>query len=169
LLFFLRFGEVGELGWGITIFFVVYCLLTATGLYFLPRAEFHTSVPLRGGWADRVGAFWLVACAFGPLFGWFVTAIFPITTASWRVVYGLRAFLAAGLPLITALPLTRYVRGKAAWVALPLLVGVTLLAVWSAANVSRDLLAGPILRPAGAAGGLEWYLRYTGISLGLVK
>ena len=53
----LRYGraEVGPLGWGLTVFFVMYCLLTAIGLYFRPRTEFHSPVRLRGDWADRVG------------------------------------------------------------------------------------------------------------------
>jgi len=169
LLFYMNFGEVGDLGWGLTVFFVVYCLLSTLGLYFRARPEYHTTVPLRGGWADRVGAFWLVSCAFGPFFGWVLTSVFPITLASWRWLYGLRLFLAAGLPLITALPLMRYVRGKAARVALPLLVGITMLATWSVMNVSRDLLAGPVVHQIQSTGQLEMFLKYTAQSLGAVR
>jgi hypothetical protein len=146
LSFYLQFGEVGPLGWGATIFFVVYCLLAATGLYFLPKEEYHTPVALHGDWVDRLGAFWLVSCAFGPFFGWILTSVFPLTVDSWRWVYGLRVLLAAGLPLLTALPLTRYLRGKAVLVSLPILLIVTLLPVWSAVNVSRDLWEGPVSR-----------------------
>jgi hypothetical protein len=146
LSFYLQFGEVGPLGWGTTIFFVVYCLLAATGLYFLPKEEYHTPVALHGDWVDRLGAFWLVSCAFGPFFGWILTSVFPLTVDSWRWVYGLRVLLAAGLPLLTALPLTRYLRGKAVLVSLPILLIVTLLPVWSAVNVSRDLWEGPVSR-----------------------
>lgn len=84
LLFHMNFGEVGGLGWGMTVFLVVYCLLAALGLYFRAKPEYHTSVPLRGGWADRVGAFWLVSCVFGPFFGWLLTSVVPLTMASWR-------------------------------------------------------------------------------------
>src|SRR5438270_6562376 len=66
LLFYLRFGTVGPLGWGMTVFFVAYCLVAATGLHFLVRPEYHTPVAWRNDWLDRIGAFWLVACAFGP-------------------------------------------------------------------------------------------------------
>ena len=34
---YLRFHEVGPLGWGTTVFFAVYCIVTAIGLYFGPR------------------------------------------------------------------------------------------------------------------------------------
>jgi hypothetical protein len=169
LLFYWRFGEVGGLGWGVTVFFVAYCLLAAIGLYFQARPEFHTPVLLRGDWADRVGAFWLVSCAFGPFLGWVVTSVFPITESTWRWLYALRALLAIGAPIVTALPLTRYLRGKATWVALPLLVIVTLLPILSAANVARDLWAGAAVRPAETAGQVELYLQYTKISLGLLK
>jgi hypothetical protein len=164
ILFYLRFGEVDALGWGTTVFFVVYCILTAIGLYFGPRTEYHTRVPLRGDWLDKLGAFWLVACVFGPFFGWVVASVVPITLESWHIVYGVRVFLAAGLPLITALPLTRYVRGKAALIALPLLIIITLLAMWTAVDSSRDLINGPIEQRT--ASGMEFYLPFTHQSLG---
>jgi hypothetical protein len=166
-LFHLRFGMVGPLGWGTAVFFVVYCLLCAVGLYFRPRVEYHTPVPARGDWLDRVGAFWLVGCAFGPFFGWVLTAgAIPVTPASWQWLYGLRVLLAAVVPAALALPLTRYVRGKSARVALPLLVLVTLLPVSSAMGVSLDLWEGPSLRRSQGGGRTELYLRHTGRRLG---
>jgi hypothetical protein len=162
LAFYLRFRHIGPLGWGTTIFFDTYCLLVAIGLYFRPLTEYHSPVPLRGDWLDRVGAFWLVGCAFGPFFGWIVTTgTFPITPNSWRWLYGLRVILAAGVPLVLALPLTRYVRGKASRVALPLLVGVTLLPVSSAMNVSRDLWEGPVVQKEQSTGRTESYLKHS--------
>jgi hypothetical protein len=162
ILYDLKFGVVDGLGWGITVFFVVYCLLAAVGLYFGPRREFHTPVRLKGDWIDRVGAFWLVACVFGPFFGYVLTAVFPITVVSWRWAYGLRFFLGAGLPVLTALPMVRYLRGKAVWVALPILLGVTMLAIWSVVNVGRDLWAGPVIQQAQPGGPVELLLRFTG-------
>jgi hypothetical protein len=166
LLFYWRFGEVGGLGWGTTIFFVFYCLLAAIGLYFRSRPEYHTPVPLRGDWLDRIGAFWLVCCVFGPLLGWIITSALPLTATSWRGLYGLRVFLAAGLPLLTALPLTRYLRGKATWIALPILVVVTMLPIWSVVNVSRDLWDGPVVRQVLSTDSPELYLQHTDQSLG---
>ena len=165
-LFYLRFGRVGPLGWGTTVFFVVYCLLCAVGLYFRPRVEYHSPVPLSGDWLDRVGAFWLVGCAFGPLLGWFfTTGTIPVTHASWHRLYGLRVLFAAVVPAALALPLTRYVRGRSARVALPLLVLVTLLPVSTAMNASLDLWEGPSARVSPADGRTELYLRHTGQSL----
>ncbi|HJQ31214.1 MAG TPA: hypothetical protein VJ866_03495 [Pyrinomonadaceae bacterium] len=161
-LFYLRFGEVGPLGWGTTVFFVAYFLLAAVGLFFRPLTEYHTPVRARGDWLDRVGAFWLVGCVFGPLFGWALTAgAIPITPSSWRWLYALRVFFAAVIPAMLALPLTRYVRGKSALVSLPLLVLVTLLPVSSAMYVSLDLWEGPSAQKSRTdPPGL--YLKHTG-------
>ena len=167
--FYLRFGAIGPLGWGSAVFFDVYCLLWAIGLYFGPRAEYHSQVRPRRDWVDRIGAFWLVGCAFGPLFGWLVTEAFPITPGSWHWLYGLRAFLAAGVPLVLALPLLRYVRGKSSLVAGPLLVVITLLPVSTAVPVIQDLLEGPSVRQAPSTSESEIYLKYTERSLGGVR
>lgn len=161
VLFFIRFGVVDGFAWGVTIFFVGYCLLAAVGLYFRPRQEFHTPVRLIGDWLDRIGAFWLVACVFGPFFGWVLTSALPITESSWRWLYGLRFVLGGVLPLLTALPLTRYLRGKAIWVGLPVLVVVTVLAVWSVVNVGRDLWAGPVVQQLQSEGTGGLFLQYT--------
>lgn len=169
LLFYWRFGEIGGLGWGTTIFFVAYCLLAAIGLYFLPREEYHTPVNLRGDWVDRLGALWLISCVFGPLLGWFITALFPITETTWSWLYALRVILAVGAPLITAMPLTRYLRGKMVKVALPIIVVITLLPIWSAVDVSRDLWEGPVVRQVQEVEDSELYLRHTGQSLGSGK
>lgn len=164
LLFYLRFGAVTGLGWGLTIFFAAYCLLATIGLYFRPKSEFHTPVKLRGDWLDHLGAFWLVSCAFGPFFGWIATSAFPITAATWRWLYALRVFLAIVLPLATALPLTRYLRGKATLIALPILVVITLLPIWSAVNIGRDLWNGPVVQQVQPNSQPQYYLPYTGRS-----
>ena len=164
--FYLEFRAIGPLGWGCAVFFDVYCLLWAVGLYFRPRTEYHSPVRPRRDWVDRVGAFWLVGCAFGPLFGWLVTEAFPITPGSWHWLYGLRAFLAAGVPVVLALPLLRYVRGKSSLVAAPLLVVITLLPVSTAIPVIQDLWEGPCVRQAPSTSESEFYLKRTERSLG---
>jgi len=55
----------------------------------------------------------------------------------------MRAGLSAALPVLTALPLLRYVRGKGAPLMLALLVGITALPIWSAWNTFADLRDGP--------------------------
>ena len=142
LLFYLRFGTVSWFAAGFTIFLVVLCLLFALGFFFQSRAEYHTRVAFEGNLADRVGSFWLVACAFGPFFGWIITAV-GVTESSWRWQYLARAFLAVILPVVTALPLVQYARGKAALIAVPLLLLITALPISSCLWVLADLHDGP--------------------------
>lgn len=165
-IFYLRFGTVGPMGWGLTVFFMVYCLLAAVGQYFLVRPEYHTPVRLVNDWLDRIGAFWLVACAFGPFFGWVLTAAVPLTAGNWRWVYWGRVGLSILLPVLTALPLVRYVRGRGAPVMIALLLGVTALPVWSGWGTWQDLQAGPVTRSASKASSTgqtseELYLPHT--------
>ena len=144
LLFYLAFGALAPFAWGVTVFLAGFCLLAALGLYFLRRPAYHTPVPLRGDWLDRVGAFWLLACVFGPLAGWLLTELPRLTLDNWRGLYAGRVALSMGLPLLTALPLLRYARGRGAPVMLALLGGVTLLPVLSGWAVAQDLWAGPV-------------------------
>jgi hypothetical protein len=143
-IFYLQFGVVGPVGWGLTVFLVVLCLLVAIGLHFRRRSKYHSPVELKGDWLDRVGAFWLLTCAFGPFLGWVLTAGVPLTVGNWRWLYAARVLLSIVLPVITALPLVRYVRGRGAPLMLGLLLGVTALPVWSGLASLRDLRAGPV-------------------------
>jgi MFS family permease len=145
-LFYIHFGEIDAYALSFTAFIVVLCLLVALGYSVSDRPESQTRAALRGGPFDYVGAFWLVACAFGPFFGWLVTAAFTLTEENWRWRYVVRALLCVALPVLTALPLFVYVRGRYWHVALLLLLGVTALPVWSSVNTLRDLREGPEVR-----------------------
>ena len=142
-IFFVSFGKVGPVGLGLTAFLVVYCLLSAVGLYYLRRPEFHSPVPLRNNWIDWTGAFWLVSCALGPFLGWILVNAMPLNPITWRWLYGARFLLSALLPVLTALTLLRYVRGKGTIVMLAILVVVTALPVWSVWSTGLDLWYGP--------------------------
>jgi hypothetical protein len=143
LRFYEETGEVPPVAWGLSVFLATLCLLAGVGFYFARRTEYHTPVEAHDGWADRVSAFWLVSCAFGPFFGWALTSAFTLTEGNWRWLYGGRVGLSVGLPVLTALPLLRYVSGRGAPLMLALLVGVTALPVWSAWATARDLWDGP--------------------------
>ena len=142
LLFYLWFGDVGWFAIGFTVFLTTLCLLFALGFFIQTKTEYHTPVPMEGSIADRIGAFWLIACAFGPFFGWIITS-FPPTEGSWRWQYLLRAFLSVVVPVITAVPLVPYVRGKATLIALPLLLVITALPITSCLWVLADMHDGP--------------------------
>lgn len=145
VLFYLWFGEINVFALSFTGFLVVLCLLVALGYWIQNVPEYQTPVQAKGGVLDYVGAFWLVACAFGPFFGWVLMA-FPLTEGDWVWLYAVRAGLCIGLPVLTALPLFRYVRGKYWYVMVLLLFGVTTLAAWSGLNTLLDLREGPLVR-----------------------
>jgi hypothetical protein len=142
LLFYLKFGRINWFSISFTIFLVVLCLLFALGFFFQTKTEYHTRVPMEGSLADRIGALWLVACAFGPFFGWIITAFSP-TESSWKWQYLARAFLSVILPVVMAVPLVPYARGKAGLLAIPLLLAITALPVFSCLWVLADLHDGP--------------------------
>jgi hypothetical protein len=146
VLFYLRFGRLDEFGWGFTVFVVTLSLLAAFGIYVADRPHFHSPVPLHGDWLDAIGAFWLVACALGPFIGWLLTTFLTVTVDNWRILYAGRTFFAGVLPVVTALPLTRYARGSATVMALVLLIGVTALPLLSTAWPTLDLLDGAAVR-----------------------
>jgi hypothetical protein len=146
ILFYLHFGEIDAFALSFTAFIVVLCLLVALGFSIQDKPGSQTRAVLKGGPLDYVGAFWLLACAFGPFFGWLVTASFTLTEENWWWRYALRVLLSMGLPILTALPLLSYMRGKYWHVALLLLLGVTSLAAWSGVNTLLDMREGPEVR-----------------------
>src|SRR5205085_6847027 len=146
-LFYLRFGEINAFALSFTGFMVLLCLLVALGYAVQNTPDYQTPVRAKGGVLDYVGGFWLVACAFGPLFGWLMTApVFELTEGNWRWRYVVRVVLSLGLPVLTALPLFRYVRGKYWYVMVMLLFGLPTLAAWSGLNTLLDLREGPVSR-----------------------
>jgi len=147
ILFYLQFGKVDAFALSFTAFVVVLCLLVALG-FSVPDKASQTHADASAGALGRVGSFWLAACAFGPFFGWLVTEGFTLTEANWRWRYVVRLLLCAGLPVVCALPLLRYARGRRWHVALLLLLGVTSLAAWSGLNTLLDLREGPTVRLA---------------------
>jgi hypothetical protein len=74
---------------------------------------------------------------------WVLTSTFPLTVGNWRWLYFARVFLSVGLPVLTALPLLRYVSGRGAPVMLAILMGVTALPIWAAVATLQDLRSGP--------------------------
>lgn len=149
VLFFLAFGEINAFALSFTAFIVVLMLLVALGYSVPDKTDGQTLVARRGGPLDYVGAFWLVACAFGPFFGWIMTtSLVALTEGNWRWRYAARAVLSVGVPLLTALPLFLYVRGKYWYVVLMLLVGLTSLSAWSGVNTVLDLREGPSVKQA---------------------
>ncbi|HVS72588.1 MAG TPA: hypothetical protein VHQ47_15130 [Phycisphaerae bacterium] len=131
-----------------TLFIVLLCLLIALAFFFTDRPDFHASVKPSTSPLEILGGLWLPVCAFSPFFGWIITSgAIPITHATWHILYALRAILCILLPLLCALPLLRYIRGKAALIQIPLLLIITTLPLLAGLNYARDLVSGPTESP----------------------
>jgi Kef-type K+ transport system membrane component KefB len=165
LIFWLQYGVVNGFAWGLAGFLAAICLLTAVGIYFKPRAEYHSPVSLRGGIGDAIGSFWLISCVFGVLVSWFVSGFIAFPEDSWESFYRYWVLFSIVLPLVTAVPLFRYLRGPSILIGLPLLLIITLIPVWLAAGAASDLLHGPVERLIPGTDQWELYLQYTGIPL----
>jgi hypothetical protein len=123
------FGEFSVFSFGFTLFLSVMQVLMVIGYRFQNRVEYHTTKEASLGLLDKIGGFWLVACAFGAFFSWVfgqLAAAFPEISSS---MYFAAAVFAIGLPVVTVLPNLRYVGGKAALIQVPLLVMITILPV----------------------------------------
>ena len=148
-LFYLSFGEVGPVGFGLTVFLVTATLLVRVGQYANERESFYApsnAIIIRDDWLDKVTFTGLVFFVLGPLIGLFVSSstALPPSEASWRWQYGIRVFLAIVIPLVTAvLILVFHVERRTLLVYLPVVLLVTALPVSSAVRPLMDLCVGP--------------------------
>ena len=129
VVFRIYFGEFAVFVFGFVLFLAVMQVLMVIGYRFQQRAEFHAKKEANFGLLDKIGGFWLIACAFGAFFGWVcgqLAVAFPEISSA---MYIAAVFFTVGLPVLTVLPNLRYVGGKATLIQVPLLVFVTMLPV----------------------------------------
>jgi hypothetical protein len=131
LIFWLYFGELPPFAWGFAIFLVLLQVLIILGLRLRNTTEFHAEKELRNDWLDRVGAWWLMACAFGAFFGWICGVVAPSFPAYMTAFHIARIVSTILLPVITLTPNLRYIGGRAALVQVPIAFCLTLLPVIS--------------------------------------
>ena len=127
LRFWSEFGEVSLYAFGFAAFIVVLEILIIVGLRFQNRTERHTTKPLRNNWLDKIGAWWLVACAFGAFFGWIcgnLATAFPDSALFFLPAEILFTII---LPVATMLPNLRYLSRNSAVIQVPILVFITFL------------------------------------------
>lgn len=143
-LFFLRFGRLDAYAAGVTVAMAALCLLMAVGFHFADRRDVHATRAATGGFLDRIGSLWLLACFFCPLLNWLLRELTAssLSGASWRRIFWIRVFITALPPLLCAASLVRYVEGRAARIQIPLLLLVTALPLSTTYWMLRDLRAG---------------------------
>ncbi len=129
LIFWLALGELNAFVFGFVVFLTVFQILAIVGLRFQDRYDLHATKKLKNDWIDKIGGFWLVSCFFGPLFGW-ITGSFAAEFSRFEIHLLFAAvFLSCALPVLTMLPMVRYIEARIAHIQIPLLVFVTALSV----------------------------------------
>lgn len=127
LIFYLQSGELPFFAFGVAIFFAAFQILIIVGLRFYNRTETHTTKKLQNDWIDKIGAWWLMACAFGALIGWLcgrMAEYFPNYTL---IFHAAKIFFTIILPVLMMLPNLRYLERQSAAIQVPLLTFITIL------------------------------------------
>jgi hypothetical protein len=141
--FWLRFGSVGGFALGLTAFL----LILGAIIEFVPRKgdalAAETAVKITPGRYDSLGVVWAFSIPFAPFLSWVLTNAFDVDASNWRALLGIRATLCVVLPLVTVLPLVRYVRRGTAGVSIAVLVVGTGFPVATGAGSAFDVIAGP--------------------------
>lgn len=141
VLFWLRFGEVPGLAYGLAGFL---CLLLL-GITLLPGLkDRYKNLPTVKPWPiDALGVVWLLAVPFAPLAAWALTNSFDVNALNWRRLLGAGAGLCVAVPLVCVLPLLRYVRRPAVAPMLLVLAIGTLFPILCGATITADFVRGP--------------------------
>lgn len=127
--------------------FVVWAVLISIGQKILkiwggePPAEF-SKVKAKPGPLEIMSAIWFFAILVCPLFVW-ILGSFERTPSNWRLLSGIIATVTIILPLVCVLPLLRYVRGRAAPLALAFLAVGTVFPALFGLESAIDFVRGP--------------------------
>jgi hypothetical protein len=161
-MFWFRFGD---LRFGIAV--AGFLLLLVLAVQFLPKLDRkygaeQAALKVKPRVLDRLAVVWLLAVPFAPFLAWVIGSLATVNVRTWRWVLGAEAFLCVALPLTCALPLLRYVRGRAAPYSLLILflgTGFPVSIGWSSA---ADFVRGPKWEPVDVAGSVRVHLTVRG-------
>jgi hypothetical protein len=142
LRFWGEFGYVSMFAVGFAVFIAAFEVLLIVGFRFADRPDVHTTVKARNDVFDHLGAWWLMACAFGAFFGWIVGNLAVLLPDQWRVVMVVKVFFTIVVPVATMLPNLRYITRNSAYVQVPLLFFVTLLSILVGVGALISLFTG---------------------------
>jgi len=126
---------------GFAIGLTAFLLLIVFGLRFIPAlnkkygAE-QEKLKVKRGAFDWLGAVWLLAIPFAPFLMWVVDSLTVITTQNWKIILGIKAGLCVLIPVVSLLPLIKYVRGKAVPYAVLILTIGTIQFHWAGTQCS---------------------------------
>ena len=140
--FWLQLGEIPMYAIGFCVFLIALQILLIVGLRFGNRPEVHTKVAPKNGLLDKIGAWWLMACAFGAFFGWVAGTLVSFSPEYWYLFLSFKVFLTILLPVATMLPNIRYISRNAAYIQVPIMFVVTLLPILVGLGAAMTLIAG---------------------------
>jgi hypothetical protein len=160
--FWFRFGN---LRFGLAV--AGFLLLLVLGVQFLPELNRkygpeQTALKVKPGPFDALGVVWILAIPFAPFLAWVIGSLSTVNAHTWRWVLGTRAFLCVALPPTCALPLLRYVRGRAAPYSLLILFLGTMFPVSSGWPAAADFIRGPSWEAVDVASSLRVHLTVRG-------
>jgi hypothetical protein len=154
-LFWVMFGVLD----GYAIGFTAFLLMLQLAVEYLPKLADRASLESAEGAARGAdappakkvtrlesvcGGVWILSIPFAPFLTWALTNAFDLDRSNWRLLLGARAVLCVVVPLVTVLPLLRYVRrGMAGLQILVLGIG-TAFPVATGAAAAADFVAGPV-------------------------
>jgi hypothetical protein len=161
-LFWFRYGDL-RFGPAVAGFL----LLLVLGVQFLPELNRkygpeQAAQTVKRGPFDALGVVWLLAIPFAPFIAWVIGSLSTVNAHTWRWVLGTKAFLCVALPLVCALPLLRYVRGRAAPYSLLILFLGTIFPVSIGWPSAADFLRGPGWEAVDVAGSFRVHLTVRG-------
>jgi hypothetical protein len=138
--FYLTFSEVGPIGWGLTVFFTCYLILASIAIHYRDQPDKHAKLQTSGSLGDKIGGLWLLACVFGPLIAWIIgqTGLYGVEREGVNLA---RVFFSAILPILSALPLLRYVHRKNFYITIPILIIITGIAIFSHWELAKLLIS----------------------------
>ena len=142
LRFWAEFGYVSMFAVGFAVFIAAFEVLLIIGFRFADRPDVHTTVKPTDDIFDSVGAWWLIACAFGAFFGWIVGNMVVLMPDQWRLVMAAKVFLTIIIPVATMIPNLRYISPNAAYVQIPILFFITLLPMLVGMGALMSLITG---------------------------
>jgi len=142
-LFWLRFGMVN----GYAVACTAFLLLLVFGIEFIPQLNQKygrelNELKVEPRWFDRLGVVWLLAIPLSPFLGWAEQSFVDLAPGNYRFVLGVRALLCVVVPLVTVVPLLRYVRGRASAYALLILFLGTAFPISTGYAAAADFVTG---------------------------
>ncbi len=142
-LFWYKFGRVD----GYAVAAAAFLIILQLGLHFgLKRsAQFahEKPPPYTPGPFDFLVVVWVVSIPISPFVGWALTNFIDLGVANWRVWLGVRAVLCVVLPIISVLPLLRFLRRPHVGFMLAFLGVGTAFPVVTGIGSAIDVVRGP--------------------------